>query len=193
MTNLDLLDLYSRELLRARKKAGRMMGVRMIRAAKTEAKSRLVKVSPRFLQGMRYKVNARSGNLTVMSLAPMSRTLEDGGVIKPATGRYLAVATELAYAGANGQRLDLARLRAAKQTFVIRNAKGNLIVMRKVSGSSTNRKVAAGLAARRKTIKAFPVATLLERITLPPRLNFTGTVEQHLDDYADAVERALVE
>jgi hypothetical protein len=124
--------------------------------------------SKRRKDGVTFKITRR-GTLVMLDLAPMAVPQEFGRVIMPENGEYLRVPIG---GGDNRKRIK------GDSTFVVRDRKGNLLVMRDLGGGS-----------------AEPIATLRTSVVIKrnaPSGRFATAVDAELKNYKNELAAELI-
>ncbi|HAU28986.1 MAG TPA: hypothetical protein DCW68_02610 [Rhodospirillaceae bacterium] len=169
---LKFAEDFHKEHLKARKKAGRKFGREIVRAQRSHVKQVFKKVTARRLKRIQSCVGKGNGDLVFYDNSPSAPAHEEGATIFPTRGKALALMTELG----KKRGLSLHDLFAGNRAFIVRNAKGNAVIMRKLGDG-----------------KAEPAATLLKKTKLPKRLGFRTRILARFSDYVDEVERNLTQ
>lgn len=189
-----LVKQVERDLVRAKRKAGKAVGRVIVKAQRAKMKGEFSTLSKRRAAGVGHFVSPTSATLVMVDRAPMAGLQEDGGTVT-APGGFLRIRL----GGRFGSRAEAQReaeynnrLRESGQTFTIRARDGRIFVMRQIdptAGSRRAKRAAKKLQARGRTAEA--IALLKPRTTHRARLGYQETVEAHADDYAVAVETEL--
>lgn len=200
-----LVEQVERDLVRAKRKAGKTVGRAITKAQRAKMKGEFATLSKRRAAGVGHFVSPTSATLVMVDRAPMAALQEDGGTVS-APGGFLRIRLDTGWIGGRTKRNKSASesaynksLREDGKTFTIRAKDGRIFVMRKMETYQTKkgRTRHSKRSWRAKKVhgqwrrSAFPIALLTPRTTHRARLGYQETVEAHADDYAEAVETEL--
>lgn len=160
----ELWKDVQKELVTARKKAGKKVGGKVVKEQK--AKLRSSGAGSRRLKGVRH-IAGKDGTLVLLDHAPLATAQEEGETIT-ARGGMLAIGRAGASLGKPGSRIPGA--------FVMRSKAGNLLLLRKKGKSGLER-----------------LAILLRSVRISKSLGFLRRAEAAVGEYVAEVETNLTE
>jgi hypothetical protein len=160
----EIWQQVQKELLAARKKAGKKVGAAIVK--KQKSKLRASGAGGRRQKAVRHIVG-KDGTLVLLDHAPLATAQEDGATIG-AKGGFLPVGRAGQSLGKPGSKTPGA--------FVKKSKAGNLLLLRKTANGDLER-----------------LAVLLRSIRITKSLGFEQIAVSMADQYVDEIERNIIE
>jgi len=159
-----VIDAFDKELVAAKKKAGRSVGKKITDAHVRDVQRAFGSISKSHRKKIHAWIHKENGGLVVADLSRSANLRESGGVVKGSP--WLTIWFEK-----SAQRPSQTK----EKTFIRRSRKGKLLIFAKRDG------------------RWIPVGVLKRQLIIPKQYHLHEHVEKYTGEYCDEVERNLIE